>query len=222
MFSVSDLRNYSFCKRSLWLSKRAKIKSSEKDWDSTVKYRVLRSMSDLVESSKIKSLTDLMFQTLNKTKGMIVGTEIFLKRENLCGKIDVVRKVENGYIIQEEKSSDPPEDDGVWSTDSLQVDAYAFLAEGTEYSPVVGGIVIYNDLKPKKVNPNPERAKEALEKVVGLLKNDTLPEVEGNMNKCNKCGYYSLCQVLPPQGGLTESEIRNAFATPLTGIIQEH
>jgi len=78
LFSVSDIKTYSFCKRSLWLSRKAKIKTGEKDWD-FIKYRVLRSMTNLVDSSKIRSLTDLMLKELNKTDGEIVGTEIYLK-----------------------------------------------------------------------------------------------------------------------------------------------
>ena len=224
LFSVSDLRTYSFCKRSLWLSQKAKIKTGEKDWD-FIKYRVLRSMTNLVDSSRIQSLTDLMLKTLNKTDGKIVGTEIYLEREGLRGRIDVIRKVENGYIIQEEKTSDPPKGRIAWKDDLLQVDAYAFLAQGNpEFSPIIGGIIIYSDLKPRKVNPNPERAKEALRRVIWLLGSDVLPEAEGNENKCVKCTYYPLCQVLPLEGGLKATDIRNAFAKRLRRkeIIQQH
>ena len=225
MVSVSDLRTYSFCKRSLWLSRKAKIKSCEMDWDSLVKYRVLRSMTNLVDSSKIHSLTDLMLKTLNKTDGEIVGTEIYLEREGLSGKIDVLRKVDKGYIIQEEKTGEPPKDKIVWEDDSLQVDAYAFLAEGNpKYSPIIGGIIVYNDLKPRKVKPNPENAIEVFREVMWLLGSDVLPEAEGKENRCVKCNYYALCQVLPKEGGLKATDIRNAFAKWLRPkeIIQEH
>jgi len=93
--------------------------------------------------------------------------------------------------------------------DLLQVDAYAFLAEGSpKYSPVVGGVIIYNDLMPRHVKPNPERAKEILGKVIELLESDVLPEAEGNIKKCVKCAYYPLCQVLPQKGGLKDTEIK--------------
>ena len=225
LFSVSDLKTYTFCKRKLWLSRKARIKSGEIDWDSVVKYRVLRSMTNLVDSSKIHSLTDLMLKTLSKIRGEIVDTEIHLEREGLRGRIDVLRKVENGYIIQEEKTSDPPKGEIVWKSDLLQVDAYAFLAEGnSKYSPIIGGIIIYNDLRPRKVKPNPERAREALRRVIWLLVRDVLPEAEGNSNKCVKCTYYTLCQVLPQEGGLKATEIKSAFASRLRPkeIIQEH
>ena len=193
------------------------------NWDSLAKYRVLRSITNLVDSSEIRSLTDLM-KTFNKIDGKIVGTEVYLTRENLCGKIDVLWKVDNGYIIQEEKTGEPPTDKVAWKDDKLQVDAYAFLAEGNNYSPVISGIIIYNDLKPRKVKPNPDNAIEVLREVIWLLENDVLPEVEGNENKCKKCSYYALCQVLPVEGGLRVTEIKNAFAKRLRRkeVIQKH
>ena len=224
--SVSDLTTYTFCKRKLWLSKKARIESGERDWDSIVKYRVLCSITSLVGSkSKIYSLTDLMFKTLKKIRGEIVGTEIYLEREGLSGKIDVLRKTEKGYIIQEEKTSDPPKGKIAWESDLLQVDAYAFLVEGnSKYSPIIGGIIIYNDLKPREVKPNPERAREVFRQVIWLLGSDILPKAEGSGNKCVKCAYYPLCQLLPQEGGLKDAEIKNAFATRLSPkeIIQEH
>jgi len=220
LVSVTDLTTFTFCKRKLWLSKKARIKSGERDWDSRMKYRVLCSMTSLVDSkSKIHSLTDLMLKTLNKIRGEIVGTEIDLEREGLRGRIDVLRKTEKGYIIQEEKTSDPPEGKIVRESDLLQVDAYAFLAEGSsKYSPIIGGIIIYNDLKPKKVKPNPERAKEVFREVIWLLGSDILPKAERNSNKCGKCAYHPLCQVLPQEGGLKNTEIKNAFAKQLSPL----
>ena len=226
LLSVSDLKTYTFCKRKLWLSRKARIESGERDWDSIVKYRVLRSITNLVNSkSKIHSLTDLMLKTLNKIRGEIVGTEIDLERGGLRGRIDVIRKVENGYIIQEEKTGEPPKDRMAWDNDILQVDAYAFLAEGNNYSPVVGGIIVYNDLKPRKVKPNPKNAMQVLNQVIWLLDfEDALPEENDNKNTCKKCSHYALCQVLPSEGGLKATEIRNAFAKRLRRkeIIQEH
>lgn len=160
-----------------------------------------------------------MFETLNEISGEIVDTEVYLEREKLRGRIDVLRKTEKGYIIQEEKSSNPPEGNEVWQNDLLQVDAYAFLLEGSShYSPVIGGIIVYNDLIPRRVDPDPERAREVLREVIWLLESDVLPEAEGSSNKCVKCAYYPLCQVLPQEGGLKESEIRNAFATRLSPL----
>lgn len=177
-------------------------------------------MTNLVDSAKIQSLTDLMLKTINKTDGEIIGTEIYLEKDGLCGKIDVLRKVANGYIIQEEKTGDPPQNKIAWDEDLLQLDAYAFLAKETEYSPVVGGIIIYNDLKPIKVKPNPDKAVEIHREAMWLLENDKLPEEKANKTVCEKCSYYALCQILPKEGGLSASEIRNAFATQLTGVIQ--
>lgn len=177
-------------------------------------------MTNLVDSTEIQSLTDLMLKAVNKTDGEIIGTEIYLERDGLCGKIDVLRKVAKGYIVQEEKTGEPPKNKIAWEEDLLQVDAYAFLAEGTKYSPVVSGIIIYNDLKPIEVKPNPDNAIEVHREAIWLLENDRLPEEKANKTICKKCSYYALCQILPKEGGLTATEIRNAFATQLTGIIQ--
>lgn len=195
------------------------------NWNSLVKYRVLRSMTHLIDSSEIRSLTDFMLKTINKPEGKIVRTQVYLTRDNLCGKIDVLRKVKNGYIIQEEKTGDPPKDKIAWDDDILQVDAYAFLAEGTKYSPVVGGIIIYNDLETRKVKPNPKNAMQVLNQMIWLLDfEDVLPEQNDNKNTCKKCSHYALCQVLPPEGGLKATEIRNAFAKRLRRkeVIQQH
>lgn len=207
---VTDLTSYTYCKRKLWLTRKVGIQSGKRDLDSKAKFHVLRSITSLIDSKgKIHSLTDFMLKTLNEVSGKIVDTEIYLNRDKLTGKIDVLRKTEEGYIIQEEKSSDPPKGNVVWQSDLLQVDAYALLAEGSpRYSPVVGGVIIYNDLIPRDVKPNPERAKEILGKVIELLESDVLPEAEGNINKCVKCAYYPLCQVLPKKGGLKDTEIK--------------
>lgn len=197
----------------LWLSKRAKIKGGKRDFDSKVKFQLLRSMTSLVGSkAKIHSFTDFMLETLGGVSGEIVDTQVFLERGKLSGKIDVLRRTKDGYVIQEEKSSDPPSSNGVWPGDRLQVDAYAFLAEeNPKYSPIVGGVVIYNDLVPRNVKPNPKRAEEILWNVTKLLENNVLPEAEGNVTKCRSCVYYPLCQVLPPKGGLADTQIRNLF-----------
>lgn len=221
--SVTDLRTYSYCRRKLWLSRKARISCGKRDWGPTVKYRVLRSITNLVDSKKeMHSLTDFMFKTLNELPGDIVATEIPLTRGKLAGRIDVLRKTNEGYIIQEEKSSYPPKDEIAWDDDLLQIDAYAFLAEGSpEYSPVIGGIIVYNDLEKRKVTPHPERAEEILKEVIWLLENDVLPEVKGSSNNCVRCDYYPLCQLLPQKGGLTVTEIKSAFEMPKE-IIRDH
>lgn len=222
LVSVSDLRNYTFCKRQFWLSKKAGIESVQRDWGLKVKYHALRSITSLVDSeTEMHSLSHFMFRTLNEIDGEIVGTEIHFKREGLTGRIDVLRKTQKGYIVQEEKSSDPPRGETAWDGDLLQVSAYAYLAQGNSYSPVIGGIIVYNDLKPRKVEPHPEKAEEILREVIWLLQSDNLPEAKVSSSKCVKCGYYPLCQILPPEGGVTDIEIKSAFKMPKE-IIRNH
>lgn len=220
MVSVSDLVAYNFCKRKLWLSRKARIESGERDWDSPAKLHVLRLIFNRINSTvKVQSRTAFLLEAINVAPEEIVGTEISLRRGKLSGRIDVLRKRGNGFIIQEEKASNPPNDEGVWPSEQIQVDAYAFLAEAyKEYSPVTGGIIIYNDLVPRQVRPNPKRVEGLLDGVLKLLENDCLPDAQVNINKCVSCSYYPLCQVLPREGGLTEGELKNTFRVPITTV----
>lgn len=197
MVSVTDLRDYLYCKRQPWLSRKVGIKKSRVGYSSGVRFHVL-----------LHSITDLMHKALRADiPGEIVGTEIYLSRNNLYGRIDVVRKTKDGYILQEEKFLDPPREKRVYPEDKLQIDAYTFLTETSPYTPVISGIVMYNDLRPREVRPEPEKAKEILQKVTKLLESDTLPEVEYS-ERCPFCHYYSLCQVLPAKGGLKATQIK--------------
>ena len=109
MVSVSDLVAYNFCKRKLWLSRKARIEGSERDWGSPAKLHVLRSIFNQINSTdKVQSRTAFMLEAINVAPGDIVGTEISLRRGKLSGRIDVLRKNEDGFIVQEEKTSDPP------------------------------------------------------------------------------------------------------------------
>jgi CRISPR-associated protein Cas4 len=212
MVSVWDLRDYNFCKRKLWLSRKARIEGGERDWDSPAKLHVLNVIFNRVNSkARVQSRTTFMLEAINVAPGQIVGTEVPLRRGELSGRIDVLRKTEDGFIVQEEKTSDPPNEGGVWPSDQIQLDAYAFLAENSKYSPVKKGVIIYSDLVPREVRLNPKRVEGLLEEVLKFLENDCLPIVETNVNKCVKCSYYPLCQVLPTEGGLTRSELKSTL-----------
>lgn len=212
--SVSDLKDYRYyCKRRPWLSKVVSIDQNKVDFSSKLKFHVVYSMTDFLQSTtELQSMTDTVFKIIERIPGKIVEREVLLGRGNLCGRVDVIRKTRDGYIVQEEKSSEPPERKGwrgeVYPSDKLQVDAYAFLMENSKYTPLIHGIILYNDLKPRKVKPNPAEAKEILDKVTKLLESDTLPDGCNNKKKCLSCGYYSLCQVLPIRGGLTADQMR--------------
>jgi len=212
--AVSDLVAYCYCQRKPWLSKTVGVKQNRVDLSPGLKFQVSGSIINLLQSATdLNSTTDIMVKAIQKIPGEIVGTEVFLTRENLCGKIDVIRKTQDGYIVQEEKFSDPPESKGwrgeVYPSDKLQVNAYAFLMEESRYTPLSYGIVLYNDLKPRKVKPEPAQAKEILQKLTRLLESDRLPDGCNNDNMCRSCGYYALCQVLPRKGGRpTASEIK--------------
>ena len=160
-------------------------------------------------------MLDLLSRALKADlSGRVVATEVRLSREvgeelYLSGKIDVLRWTKEGYIIQEDKSSNPPKDRRVRHEDQLQVDAYAFLMEGDErYKniPIKSGVILYNDLRPIEIKPEPARIPKILEKMKATLELDSLPPARPN-TRCFYCYYSPLCQALPKEGGLSARQI---------------
>ncbi|MDH5733950.1 MAG: CRISPR-associated protein Cas4 [Candidatus Bathyarchaeota archaeon] len=200
---VWDIREYAHCPRRLWLNKKTQIKENS-DYSTGRKYHtLLRTMLDLLSRALKADLS-----------GRVVATEVRLSREigteiYLSGKIDVLRWTKEGYIIQENKSSNPPKDQRVRHADQLQVDAYAFLMEGDErYKdvPIKSGVILYNDLRPIEIKPEPAHIPKILERMKDTLKLGSLPEIRPN-TRCLYCYYSPLCQVLPREGGLSARQI---------------
>lgn len=205
--SVTDLRDYYSCPRRLWIRRKTHIKQDQGLSFSSGRrfHSILHSMIDLLSRALKADLP-----------AKLIGTEIYLRREivgaDIClrGKIDVLRKTEEGYIIQENKSSDPPRERGIRLKDKLQLDAYAFLIEGDErYNdvPIKSGVILYNDLIPRVVKLESYNVEGMLENVKRILNCKTLPEAKPNTN-CTFCYYHPLCQVLPKKGGLTANQIK--------------
>lgn len=208
--SVSSIRDYFWCPRFLWLKANG-IKTPN------VNYSVGRQFHALIHG-----VTDTIF-TIYKQQlpGRIVDMEITLSTEDLIGRIDILRLVEQGgeriYIIQDEKFKDPPRVGRVYPEDKIQIDAYAYLAEHNGYKPV-SGIILYNDLVPREVKPAPERIPEIIRRAKNVLSSENLPSIElserdkcrnsdNPREKCQYCHYYPLCQILPTRGGITIKEI---------------
>lgn len=152
----------------------------------------------------------------------------------------LVRRGDNViYVIQDEKfCAPPPKSLGrVYPEDKIQLDAYAYLAEGNGYRPLKG-IIIYNDLIPREVKLEPNRIPPLLKGVKRVYYSDLLPPltlsegdkfrgVEDPIKKCLNCHYYPLCQVLPEGGGVSMEEIRalkyrtRAFSERLREVLNE-
>lgn len=197
MVSVGDLRDYIYCKRIPWFHRRLGIKKPNVGFSEGTKFHIL-----------VHSVAERIHRAFQLSiPGKLVDTEVTLIRENLVGRIDMIRQTEYGYIIQEEKFKNPPKDKRVYEVDKLQVDAYAYLAETSPYTPVISGIIVYNDLIPREVKLEPWRAKEVLEDVMRVLESDRLPNVRYE-EKCSNCPYSPLCQVLPQMGGPTATAIK--------------
>ena len=87
-----------------------------------------------------------------------------------------------------------------------------------KYSPVKSGVIIYSDLVPREVRPNPKRVEGLLDGSVEVVGERLFAGGKANDNKCVSCSYYPLCQVLPREGGLTEGELKNTFRAPITTV----
>jgi CRISPR/Cas system-associated exonuclease Cas4 (RecB family) len=144
-----------------------------------------------------------------------VGTEVSLTREELWGRVDLIRELEEDgrkyYIIQDHKFCDPPRDRWVWPEDKVQLDGYAYLAEGSKFTSIKSAVLLYADIVPREIKPKPERIPAFVERINKILKSDLLPPrglwsrdkemgVEDKFEKCHICRYYPLCQVLPVSG----------------------
>jgi len=208
--SVSDIKDYFWCPRSLWLRANGIRRPN-------VNYCVGRQFHALIHG-----VTNTIFSIYKQQlPGRIVDMEVTLSTDELIGRIDILRLIEQDgeriYIIQDEKFKDPPKIGRVYPEDKVQIDAYAYLAEQNGYKPV-SGLILYNDLIPREVKPAPERIPEIIKIVKSVLSSQNLPPIElserdkfRNLNdpreKCQYCSYCPLCQILPPRGGITMKEI---------------
>ena len=202
MVSVSDLANYLWCTRSVWLKIRLGIKSPV-----TAEKRVGVKFHSLV-----RGIYDQIEKTLAlKLPGKVVATELLLPKKasidevlGLVGRVDVLRQTMEGYIVEDEKYSDPPKTGRIYPTHKLQLDAYTFLLEKDGYVPIQSAIIIYNDLTPREVETNPEKIPSFVNELKNIINNDVMPKAG---DKCNYCSYSPLCSILPEAGGLTANEI---------------
>jgi CRISPR/Cas system-associated exonuclease Cas4 (RecB family) len=137
----------------------------------------------------------------------MVETEVKLQYGGLEGRIDFLRKTAEGYVIHEEKYQEPPRED-IFPDHRLQLNAYAYLAENCGYAPVKSAYIIYNDLRPREIKPEPETILGLVEEVRSFIETvDALPARDEGV-RCEMCSYYPLCQVLPLGGGIKEDHLK--------------
>jgi len=198
VISVWDLLDYKRCKRRLWLYKKAGIKKPN------IGFR---------QGRRFHSVVHDMYQQLKSAwvregiPGKVIETEVYLEYGGLSGRVDFLRKSEEGFMIHDEKYIEPPTE-GVYESDKLQLNAYAYLAQLCGYAPVTKLFVIYNDLRPREIKPEPQTIPPLVEEVKSFLENmDILPEAEEEY-KCETCSYFPLCQVLPRKGGIREDHLK--------------
>lgn len=196
MIGVTDLLDYLRCKRRLWFSKCAKIKKPNIGYGQGRRFHSV--VQDIYE--QISSAWER-----EGIPGKLVRTEVKLEYGGLVGRIDYLRRTNEGYIIHEEKYQEPPKK-YVYPEHKIQLDAYAFLAEKCGYAPVISAYIVYNDLRPRELKPEPETIPKLVEEVRSFLSaDDVLPPAEEE--KCESCSYYPLCQVLPLSGGIKKDHL---------------
>jgi CRISPR-associated protein Cas4 len=202
LVAVSDLSDYVWCERSVWIKRRLGIKTPKsKDKTEGLQFHLL-----------IKGLYEQLKKAFNiDLPGRLIEAELLLPRNassnevfGLVGRLDALRQAAEGYVISDYKFTQPPREERVYPTHKVQLDAYAFLAEKDGYRPVKACYILYNDLIPREVAPETSRIPPLINKVEKVLTNDFLPR---KGEKCEYCGYSSLCAVLPENGGLTAGEI---------------
>lgn len=213
MVSVTDLTDSEWCERGLWLKKVAGIRTPR---NSSMKMgqRFHTIVHDIVTQVE----TALRAEEI---PGRIIETELTLTSDELIGRIDVLRCIaeENCYIIQDEKYSDPPKEGRVHPNHKLQLDAYAYLAEKNGYTPIKSAVILYNDLRPREVKPEPEKIPLYIEKIHKIIMGTVLPQIQDE-KKCQYCSYFTLCQTLPFEGGLTKDQIWAFKKSPIKVVHQ--
>lgn len=202
MVSVTDLTDYLWCQRHLWLKKKLAIREPVSP-EKTRGVEFHSNVHALYEQIKKTLTLDL--------PGKIIGTEITLPQKassedvlGLVGRLDVLRQTSDGYIVQDEKYTNPPKAERIYQTHKLQLDAYCFLVEKDGYNPLKSAVIIYNDLIPREVSPEPDRVPYFVSKTNALLRSDLLPR---SVDKCQYCPYAPLSAILPEQGGVSADEI---------------
>jgi len=201
MPAVTDLSDYLWCQRYLWLKKKLGIKWVNQRARLGTSFHVL--VHGIYEQIKKSLAMDV--------PGKVIATELVLPKRaspevvyGLAGRLDVLRKVTDGYIIQDEKYSPPPMDERIHPSHKIQLDAYAFLVEKEGYAPVKSAVIVYEDMLPREIEPTPERVPDYIHKVNELLLNDILPK---KGERCSYCAFSPLCTILPDDGGLSANEI---------------
>ena len=83
-----------------------------------------------------------------------------------------------------------------------------------------------------EVKPAPERIPEIVKRIKSVLSSQNLPPIELSerdksrnshdpREKCQYCHYYSICQILPPRGGITMREILSLRFSKGTQVLKQ-
>jgi CRISPR/Cas system-associated exonuclease Cas4 (RecB family) len=198
MLSVGDLRDYRRCRRRLWLYRKAGIEKPNIGYSQGRRFHsVINGIANQVRSVFIRE----------NVPGIVVGTEVQLEYGGLRGRLDILRKTNEGYIIHEEKYCEPPRNNGAYELDELQLNGYAYLGEKCGYEPIKSLYVIYNDIRPREIAPRPYIIPPLIKEITDFLESmDLLPEAIDGLT-CRTCSYYPLCQVLPESGGIRKEHL---------------
>lgn len=115
----------------------------------------------------------------------------------LIGNIDKIEVINGNYIPISLRQSNPPMK-GTWDSDAIEIVASAILIEQEFNTYVSAGFVDYLKLGERRiVIINQEQRKSffrILTNINEILDKGVVPKVKVNLNKCENCEYFEICE----------------------------
>jgi len=114
----------------------------------------------------------------------------------IIGSCDKIEIVEGKYFPTNIKNSNPPLK-GVWDNDAIELVANALLIEQEFDTEVFVGFIDYlkiGDKRPVVMDANLRKGLfKVLNEIKDIINEKIVPNVNVNIQKCNKCDYKEIC-----------------------------
>ncbi len=118
------------------------------------------------------------------------------KELGLTGLIDRIEVIDGIYYPIKQKNNKGPLR-GVWDGDALELAAYSILLEYEFDTEILVGFINYRSIYDKRPVVINSKLREKLQHVlqsIFSLKKGSLPSINVNLKKCEKCDYYQTCK----------------------------
>lgn len=136
----------------------------------------------------------------NLTPKYITETRVSSDKLGIRGIIDKIEVYSDEKFIPLELKTGAMPNFGVWSGHKIQMLAYIFLLREKLNKEINEGILYYLDHKEKRkvvVNPFSENdLKSVINSINNMIKDQELPSIQENKNKCNACNLKEFCHKL--------------------------